>query len=211
MIIPRKDVVLTDNKRRQQPSDPLAGAFSSLAQDLPSKGEAAKEQGEEPKVIMPRKEAVDKVFGAPWSLLGGSSPATRAAVGGGGEERGVIIPRKEAVPVSAGGDKQQQQARGEHEVIIPRKEAVPVSAGGDKQQQQNADPLAGASWSLAQDLSLKGKAAKEQGEEPKVIIPRKEVVFPEGGKQQEGTSDPLAGASWSLARVPSSNKEEGGD
>jgi hypothetical protein len=65
-------------------------------------------------------------------------------------------------------------------VNMPRKDAM---SAGEKQQQENSSPLAGASWSLAQDLPLKE----------------------EGGKQQNGgAAESLASASWSFARHPSS-------
>jgi hypothetical protein len=113
-----------------------------------------------------------------WPRTAGASPALRDAAGG--EE--------------------------EHEVNMPRKEVVFPEGG--KQQAGTALPLAGASWSLVQDLPLK-EGGKQQGEEPEVIMPRKDAVSSNGEKQeQQGGALPLADASWSLAQdLPL--KEEG--
>lgn len=167
MIMPRKDSVPTDGVKQEQQGGalPLADASWSLAQDLPLKGEAAKDvAGEGPEVMMPRKDYNT------WPWTAGASPALRDAAGG--EE--------------------------EHEVNMPRKEAVFPEGG--KQQAGTALPLAGASWSLAQELPLK-EGGKQQGEEPEVIMPRKDAVSSNGEKQQQQDGAlPLADASWSLAQ-----------
>ena len=165
-------------------------------------------------MIMPRKDVVPSqgekqeqqggglpLADASWSLAQDLPLKGETGKDLAGEGPEVVMPRKDYNTLSwtgsaspglrdaAGGDE-------EHEVNMPRKEVVFPEGG--KQQTGTAFPLAGASWSLAQDLPLK-EGEKQQGEGPEVNMPRKDAVSA-GEKQQQENSSPLAGASWSLAQ-----------